>query len=54
MRNKDRQAAGGSKDWKTVCGGHGMQIVKFEQEKDLDRLEAYLADRYLENRRAVS
>lgn len=31
-----------------------MQIVKFEQEKDLDRLEAYLADRYLENRRAVS
>ena len=31
-----------------------MRIVKFEPDRDLSRLEAYLADRYWESRRAVS
>ena len=31
-----------------------MQIIKFRSNKDLHRLEGYLADRYLENHRVVS
>ena len=31
-----------------------MQIVKFRSDRDLSRLETYLADRYLESRQAVS
>ena len=31
-----------------------MQILKFEQNRDLDRLEDFLRDRYLENRTAAA
>lgn len=31
-----------------------MRIVKFVPDRDLDRLEAYLADRCLESRRAAT
>ena len=31
-----------------------MKVVRFEINKDLDLLEAYLRDQYLENRQALS